>query len=290
MKLQVQYREADFREANAQAVKAQKVKPRPVEAVIAVAVGLICGLALAMTNVIGVALRQKTNAARDMVMILGPGIVSNLLFLVLTIAALLSQLKRARLRALFAGPQPSGSVRWARFLGMLTVPVVMAIFFTVDLVPTVEWNTSRRVALLVGLLPFATMFVALIIFLSWYQRKMLGATWQGHANLHRPRELEFTDEAVKSVDPTTSVDWKWSAFVRFRETPNLFILVLEDSRFIMVPKRDLSAAEKMVEFRAMLQTHIAEGYFLTVPMAAFPVVNAVTLPPVIEALPPRTGM
>ena len=80
--------------------------------------------------------------------------------------------------------------------------------------------------------------------------------------------------------------------MRFRETPNLFIIVIEDSRFVMVPKRYLADPALIVEFRALLQTHIAEGYFLTVPAAAFPVVNAVTLPPppVIEALPRRTGI
>src|SRR3954470_23393056 len=111
MKIQVQYREADFREANAQALRARKGKTNPVDAVVAVAVGIICGLALALTNVVGIALRHQTNVPRDMVMILGPGIVSNLLFLALTIVALPSQLKRARMRALFAASQVSGGVR-----------------------------------------------------------------------------------------------------------------------------------------------------------------------------------
>ena len=48
---------------------------------------------------------------------------------------------------------------------------------------------------------------------------------------------------------------------------------------VMVPKRYLNDHAMMIEFRAMLQSHLAAGEFSTMPQGAFPVVNTATLPP-----------
>ena len=292
MKLSIEYTEADFREANAQAIVRQKMKLDFLDAALMGLIGAVFAAILIATNLINKTTRLSREEPRDLVLLIGPSLLCSLLFGLMFIGALTSQLRRARMRASFASPAASaGPGRITRIIIMVVVFELAGIFLGIDLIPTMEWTTTRRAAFLAGLVPFLVMLMAMFLMMLIFQKKMIAASWRQQAGLHRPRTLEFTDEQVTSMDGLITVNWKWDAFVRFRETRNLFLVVTEDSRFLIVPKRILIDPAMMMEFRALLQTHIAEGHFLTLPVAAFPVVNAVTLPPpVIEALPRRTGM
>jgi len=55
--------------------------------------------------------------------------------------------------------------------------------------------------------------------------------------------------------------------------------VMDDMRFVMVPKRCFADRGMEQAFRALIGAKISEGYFLEQEKDAVPVVNAVTLPP-----------
>jgi hypothetical protein len=134
-------------------------------------------------------------------------------------------------------------------------------------------------AVVVAFAPWGLVLILMPLILWWHARATIGAGWEQKPSLHRPFVLEMDDQRVMTQSLNSDTIYRWNAFLRFREVENLFILATEDSTFLMVPKRYLADQAMMVEFRALLQTHIAEGYFLTVPQAAFPIVQAASMPP-----------
>jgi len=151
----------------------------------------------------------------------------------------------------------------------LLVLLFVAVYLSLDMVGELSWTTTRRMALLGGLMPCVIMLLGLkIIFLMtgpFHDKKMMESSWQQQQTMHCPRTLEFSNEQVVSSNEVTTINWRWDAFVRFGETQSLFTLVTEDSSFLMVPKRAFADPRMEQEFRRLIQANIGEGYFLTQP-------------------------
>src|SRR5689334_15523767 len=128
MKIEVKCTEADFREANAQAVIRHKPKLDIIDVVLFVILSGGIFAVLTETDLIGTSLQQQRTAPRDLLLLLGPGILSGLILILMMMGALASQLRRARKRAPFASPDAAaGSGRWGRLVAMLVVVAIAAV-------------------------------------------------------------------------------------------------------------------------------------------------------------------
>ncbi len=104
--------------------------------------------------------------------------------------------------------------------------------------------------------------------------------WDAQAQLRLPQTLEQTERGLRFVDEHTTCDYAWSAFAKYREGPNVFLLYVSDVGFQMVPKRAMSDAALVDAFRAFVAQHVAcidpgpTGFAVQqpVPMAPQPVV------------------
>jgi hypothetical protein len=213
----------------------------------------------------------------DLALAVLPSTVAAIWFLAFLSLSLIAQLQVTRRRAAF-GKEGYERVKKSGWVGLLLL-IAFASLTSPQFVPAIEWRGGRFSALMIAFVPWLVALFAMAAILRMYNRAVIRNSWEKNPSLHRPYTMELDDERVVTQSLNRLTSYQWSAFLRFRETENLFILVIEDSTFLMVPKRNLSDPAMMVEFRALLQTHIAEGYFLTVPQGAFPVVSAATLPP-----------
>jgi hypothetical protein len=67
--------------------------------------------------------------------------------------------------------------------------------------------------------------------------------------------VKVNDERVYSVSDIAQATAKWTAFTKFHETQNLFMLLMGASRFRLIPKRALSAAQ-IDELRQLLHHNL----------------------------------
>ncbi|HEV8604599.1 MAG TPA: YcxB family protein [Tepidisphaeraceae bacterium] len=280
MKLEIQYTEEDLREANGYAYAQGGAKARR-----SIWVGIVGWILFLIVMAVlwlllkrdAYGIRNGPEPANDLTLALLPSAVAAICFLAFVIATLQMQLKVARMRAAF-GKAGYDKVKRSGWAGIMVL-VVMGALSSPQFVPAIKWHGGRYATLMLAFVPWIVVVFVLIVILKLYNRAVIRNTWEQKPSLRRPHVFEVNDEQFVSSDVNSTSAFRWSAFLRFRETENLFILVTEDSNFIMVPKRALGDPELMTGFRAMIQTHIAEGYFLTAPAPGFPVLMGQSLPP-----------
>jgi len=283
MKLQIQYAEQDLLEANNRAF-AQRGRSQRF--------GLVLGLVGWMIVLVLMGLlwfvlgTYRVNASpatgqpvQNLVVLVLPNTLMAIFFLALRVWTLVAQLRLSRTRAAY-GDEGYGKIKRGGLVGAVVFfALIFGSVYVVGNLPPVDWRAGRYEAIFLGFVPWIFAFIALPFILRAFNKAMVAGAWSKKPSLHRPKVMEVSDEQIIITDLNSTSVYRWSAFLRFRETENLFILVTEDAGLLMVPKRCLADPAVMVEFRGLLQTHIAEGYFLTVPQGAFPVVNAVSLSP-----------
>lgn len=71
------------------------------------------------------------------------------------------------------------------------------------------------------------------------------------------REVSWTvsDEGVHLTSSVSSSDLKWEAFLKYRETPKLFLLFVQKGMAQFIPKRALTA-EQTDNLRLLLASHL----------------------------------
>ncbi len=288
MKLQIQYTEQDLLESNKRAFAHSGRKQR---------FGLVLGLVgwivfLVLMGVLWFVLgTYRVNAAlgtaqpvQDLVVLVLPNTLMAIFFLGLRVWTLVTQLRLSRSRAAFGDESYAMIKKGGRNGVAVFFALILGSVYVVGNLPPVEWQAGRYEAIFISFVPWIIAFITLPFILRAFNKAMVADAWSKKPSLHRPKVIEVSDEQIIITDANSTSVYRWSAFLRFRETENLFILVTEDAGFLMVPKRYLADPSVMMEFRGLLQTHISEGYFLTVPQGAFPVVNTVSLP-----APPLAG-
>jgi hypothetical protein len=282
MKLEIQYTEEDHKEAQGEAygtgAKANKGKSWVGLLGWFVFLMVVSGLWLLMPVQHDAAAESQEPVA-DLMVTLLPGIVIGMVLLALMIVFMMGALRNSRTGNVFSEEGRERTKRGGRIgaivFGLLLIVGLLAPQF----VPVVEWRPTRYQALMVGFAPWIVVLVAMVPFFNWYVKETRRLMWEQSPGLHRPHVLEVSDEGVVNSDTHGSSTYRWAAFVRFRETENLYILVLENSQFLMVPKRAISDPAMVMGFRAMIQSRIPEGYFLTPTQGAFPVLPP---PPLIK--------
>jgi len=282
MKLEVQYREEDLQEANRSALPpAPKASTARTIIVSVVYLALIaCVSWLQRITKLNAGAPASPEPVQDLVIVLLPSVTVAVIVLLVMIGTMAGQVRLTRMRADFGTAAYENVKRQAVWLVILVLAAVIGAMIVLRNLPEVQWRTGRWAAIPVAFLPWAVALTLLPIIFTQYQKAMVRSAWLQKPSLHRPNVLELTDEQVVSSDEHCVSTYKWGAFLRFRETENLFILVTKDAMMLIVPKRHLAEEQTMIEFRARIQTHIKEGYFLTTPARAFEV-----LPPPIAVNP-----
>jgi hypothetical protein len=80
--------------------------------------------------------------------------------------------------------------------------------------------------------------------------------WDGQTNLHAPKTIGISYDAVTFADALVSSTYRWPAFRRSVETPHLFLLYISDLQYHMIPKRGFETTQDLEEFRALVDHHI----------------------------------
>jgi hypothetical protein len=131
-----------------------------------------------------------------------------------------------------------------------------------------------------GVWPSAAGAGVVVALLTWAaQRQAVARMWNGQPALHLRQTLVVRDDGFSIGDVSSVAQANWVAVKRFIETPTLFLLMLGDYTFHMVPKRALGGdgPRGVDEFRALLRHKVQA------PTSAFPVMPAVPDPPALPA-------
>lgn len=105
-------------------------------------------------------------------------------------------------------------------------------------------------------LPALALAVCWFGYLIIYLPVKLRRDFSKHPNFSRHCNLHVDDNGLRSSSDVSSGDTKWGAFVKFRETPNLFMLYLGERVFRVIPKRAFSTLQ-LEEFRGLLRTKLS---------------------------------
>ena len=65
----------------------------------------------------------------------------------------------------------------------------------------------------------------------------------------------FNDVSIDITNNKGSIEWRWSTFSAYKESPHFFYLYFNGRSFFLIPKDDLNVAE-MDEMRSLLKTKI----------------------------------
>jgi len=106
--------------------------------------------------------------------------------------------------------------------------------------------------------PFSSAVPLLALAALWlgcpliYMPFKLKRDFQKHPNFARECWVHVDDDGLRSQSDVSSGETKWAAFIKFRETSNLFMLFLGGRMFKVIPKRAFSAPQ-LEEFRELLR-------------------------------------
>jgi hypothetical protein len=169
--------------------------------------------------------------------------------------------------------------------GAISVAITLpCLIFAVALLGYVHANARSIADALAAMAPYALGMGAVLGLLTWgAQRQAVRKMWDGQPALHVRKQLVVRDDGFSIADVSSVTETKWLAVKRFIETPALFLLMLGDYTFHMVPKRALGDAPRAIEeFRAVLRMKVQA------PTGAFPVMPAASAPPLpMPPLQPR---
>jgi hypothetical protein len=123
---------------------------------------------------------------------------------------------------------------------------------------------------LAAMAPYALGVGVIVGLLTWAaQQQAVRKMWDGQPALHVRKHLVVRDDGFSIGDVSSVTQTRWVAVKRFVETPALFLLMLGDYTFHMVPKRALGATPRAAEeFRVLVRLKVQE------PTGAFPVMPA----------------
>jgi hypothetical protein len=127
-----------------------------------------------------------------------------------------------------------------------------------------DWYDYYKVVLWVGL------FVAAFVFFFVRALRDARKRFEREPAAHRLQTIEITEGGLSQSTHASSTQYKWEAFTRQVETPNLFLLYLTEVTFLLLPKRAFASKDEIDAFRE-LATSVVNP-----PERAFPV------------LPPKT--
>jgi hypothetical protein len=120
-----------------------------------------------------------------------------------------------------------------------------------------QTEAQPRTPWILNVLPWFTMFIAVWIYIFRYLRTMLPRLWDAQPHLRLPNTVTAHDDGLRVEDANATHDYRWPAFVKFRESDRLFLLYVSQVSFIMIPKRAMPEPGNVEAFRQLLERNVA---------------------------------
>jgi hypothetical protein len=127
-------------------------------------------------------------------------------------------------------------------------------------------RSTGLLELILPFLPWIAVFGFVWVFIFRLIRGQTKRTWNQNPSLHRVRKMTVTDEGLVQVDSTAEQRTAWTHYLRFEETPNLFLLFSTHYLALIIPKRICTDSTQLNQFRSHLARNISG------PTGAFPVI------------------
>jgi hypothetical protein len=158
--------------------------------------------------------------------------------------------------------------RWLARFGVISLLLLIALLLVVIVVVTIaNRQTGQSVwPELKQEWPFLALAAYLMFVALTSPRRALRRGWRAQPNLQLGRRIEVGETSLVIDDSQTRMEFKWNAFLRHVESPNLFVLLPNEMMLVMIPKRALGGDAQVAEFRRLLDERVARP---TVP--GFPV-------------------
>jgi len=108
---------------------------------------------------------------------------------------------------------------------------------------------------------FANALPLLVLALFWlgyailYLPTKFRRGFKKHPNFSRPCSLHVDDDGLRTSNDVSTNESKWAAFVKFRETPNIFLIYFGANIFRVIPKRAF-VGPQLEEFRELLRSKL----------------------------------
>lgn len=107
-------------------------------------------------------------------------------------------------------------------------------------------SASRRFAVVLVLASCGIIF----LLIAW-----LGPRYRARRMILREVSWTFSDEGVHLASNVSNADFRWEAYLRYRETPKGFLLFVQKGMAQFIPKRVLTA-EQTSDLRTLLTSHV----------------------------------
>jgi hypothetical protein len=155
------------------------------------------------------------------------------------------------------GPQVLGYV-------LLTI-VTFAVILPLNPWATCIWYPTRGELALLRVGPWLMNLAAIFIWSALHRHWQPREQWFNNPGFRRPKVLELDDQGFRLSDSINRYDFKWDAFIRAAETTGLLVLVAEDKKQWMIPKRAFTDEGEIDRARALIQKKITDSQFLVQP-------------------------
>lgn len=107
-------------------------------------------------------------------------------------------------------------------------------------------------------LTWAMLLVAMILLTLRHLRTQTRKVWDGQPSLHRPQTVSVTPEGLTFDDVVTRRQMRWLSFQRVLETKRVFVLMMGDVQFEMIPRRAFADNTEAQQFKALLDQKIRD--------------------------------
>jgi hypothetical protein len=101
-------------------------------------------------------------------------------------------------------------------------------------------------------------FTLVLIFWASIVPLQAWLNWRRNAHLRGEITYDFQPEGVRVITRAADAFLKWEAFIKSKETPNLFLLFLTKQMCHMVPKRAFASEADIEALRELLREKIVK--------------------------------
>jgi hypothetical protein len=129
-------------------------------------------------------------------------------------------------------------------------------------------NPPQLLDIVLPMLPWVFVFAIIWFVVFRALRRRYQNAWDTHPDFHRLHTVEIDEDGITWSDPVSQSRRLWDGYVKFKETPHLFLVYRGEMVAEIIPKRAFSSADSINEFRVTLQRNIrlAESAFPVIPI------------------------
>jgi hypothetical protein len=113
---------------------------------------------------------------------------------------------------------------------------------------------SNSLQLFLPLLSWILVFAAVWVALYRILRNFGRAEWDGNPSLQHPVKLTITPTTLVFRQQDRQTEYRWPAFVKYRQSPNLFLLYVSESGFEIIPRRAFADLLELHAFEELLRS------------------------------------